>query len=89
MIFIILVKFKKGLTREVIAENLRDFEIDKEAGVKQLGTYWTLGRYDTVAVIDAPNEKVAMNMVLRRMDRMDIEMLVALPANAKNPGGPA
>lgn len=88
MIFIILVKFKKGLTREVIAENLKDFEIDKEQGVKQLCTYWTLGRYDTVAVIDAPNEKVAMNMVLRRMDRMDIEMLAALPASAKSPGGP-
>jgi uncharacterized protein with GYD domain len=77
------------LTREVIAENLKDMETDAEAGVKYLGIYWTLGKYDTVVMFEAPNEKVAMNMVLKRADRMEIETLVALPANEKFPGGPA
>ena len=89
MLFIILAKFKKGLTREVIAENLRDIEIDNAEGAKYLGIYWTLGRYDTVVLVEAPNEKVAMRMVLRRADRMEIETLVAVPADERSPGGPA
>ena len=88
MIFILLAKFKKGLTREVIAENLKDIEMDHAEGVKYLGIYWTLGKYDTVVMVEAPNEKVAMNMVLRRADRMEVEALVALPASEKHPGGP-
>jgi len=30
-----------------------------------------------------------MNLVLKRMDRMDIETLVAIPADAAHPYGPA
>ena len=52
------------------------------------GIYWTLGRYDTVVMFEAPYEKAAMNMVLKRADRMDIEMLVAVPADASSPAGP-
>lgn len=52
------------------------------------GCLRTLGRYDTVVLFEAPNEKTAMEMALRRMDRMDIETLVALPADAASPVGP-
>jgi uncharacterized protein with GYD domain len=51
--------------------------------------YWTLGRYDTVVIFEAPNEKVAMNVALKRVDRMDIETLVAVPAEDSSPAGPA
>nr|WP_246269941.1 GYD domain-containing protein [Methanofollis tationis] len=37
--------------------------------------YWTLGRYDTVVIFEAPEEKAAMNVVLKRADRMDRETL--------------
>ena len=30
-----------------------------------LGIYWTLGRYDSVVIFEAFNEKVAMNMALK------------------------
>jgi uncharacterized protein with GYD domain len=53
------------------------------------GIWWTLGRYDSVVLFDAPDEKSAMNLVLKRMDRMDIETLVAVPADAAHPYGPA
>jgi SpoVK/Ycf46/Vps4 family AAA+-type ATPase len=39
-------------------------------------------------LFEAPNEKVAMNMALKRLDRMDIETLVAVPAEEGNPTGP-
>lgn len=28
-------------------------------GVKFLGSYWTPGRYDSVVILEAPNEKIA------------------------------
>jgi uncharacterized protein with GYD domain len=88
MLFIALAKFKKNLTEEVVAENMKDIEDDMKGEVKYLGIYWTLGKYDTVVMFEAPNEKVAMNVVLKRADRMDIETLVAVPADEESPTGP-
>jgi len=39
-------------------------------------------------MFEAPDEKAAKNMVLKRVDRMDIEMLVAVPADDANSAGP-
>jgi len=89
MLFIALVKFRKKLTKEVVAENLTDIEKDTKGQVRYLGIYWTLGRYDTVVLFEAPDEKVAMNMALKRADRMEIETLVAVPAEEGSPAGPA
>ena len=88
MLFIALAKFKKALTKEVVEQNMRDIESDSKGDVKYLGIYWTLGRYDTVVMFEAPNEKVAMNVVLKRADRMDIEILTAVPADPNSPTGP-
>ena len=79
MLFIALAKIKAPLTKEVIVQNLKDIEADTRGEIRYLGIYWTLGRYDTVVIFEAPNEKVAMNLSLKRADRMDIETLVAVP----------
>jgi uncharacterized protein with GYD domain len=88
MLFIGLAKFKKQLTKEVVAQNLKDIESDTKGQVKYLGIWWTLGKYDTVVMFEAPDEKAAMNMALKRADRMEIVTLVAVPADASNPAGP-
>ncbi len=36
--------------REVRADN-------EKRGFKVVGTYWTMGRYDLVSIVDAPNEE--------------------------------
>jgi len=89
MLFIALAKFKTTLSKEVVAQNLKDIESDTKGQVKYLGIWWTLGKYDTVVMFEAPDEKAAMNMVLKRADRMDIETLVAVPADEASPAGPA
>ena len=89
MLFIGLAKFKTKLSMEVVAQNLKDIESDTKGQIKYLGIWWTLGRYDTVVMFEAPDEKAAMNMVLKRADRMEIETLVAVPADASSPAGPA
>jgi uncharacterized protein with GYD domain len=67
----------------------KDIEADTKGQVRYLNVYWTLGRYDTVVIFEAPNENVAMNLSLKRADRMEIETLVAVPAEEGSPGGPA
>lgn len=88
MLFIALAKFKTTLSKEVVAQNLKDIEADTKGQIRYLDIYWTLGRYDTVVIFEAPDEKAAMNMVLKRADRMEIETLVAVPADEGSPAGP-
>jgi len=44
--------------------------------------------YDTVVMFEAQDEKFAINMVLKRADRMDIETLVAVPGDETHPNSP-
>ena len=89
VLFIALVKFKQKLTAEIAAENLKDMEDDEKAGIRYHGVYWTLGEYDNVVLFEAPDEKAAMNMVLKRADRMEVRTLVAALGDASSPTGPA
>ena len=89
VLFIAMAKFRQNLNEEIVAQNMVDIETDTEGGVRYHKIYWTLGKYDTVVIFEAPNEKVAMDVVFRRLDRMDVETLVALPADPEHPAGPA
>jgi uncharacterized protein with GYD domain len=89
MLFIALVRFKQKLTAEIAAENVKEIERDEQAGIRYQGIYWTLGAYDSVVLFEAPDEKAAMKMVLRRADSMEIQTLVAVPGDASSPTGPA
>ncbi len=81
MKFISLVKWKKKITKESISQNLKcmKYEASKE-GIKMIEIYWTLGRYDAVAIMEAPDEKAVMRMAVRRGECMAIETMVAIPA---------
>lgn len=89
MLFFALAKFKKSLTKDVVEQNLKDIEADMKGQIVYKGIWWTLGKYDTVVMFEAPDEKAAMNLVLKRVDRMEIETLVAVPADVSSPAGPA
>jgi uncharacterized protein with GYD domain len=77
MRFISLVKFKR---KNFVPENLKMIEEESKKGIKYLSINWTLGRYDAVAIFEAPDEKEAMKMALRRADFLDMETMVAIPA---------
>ena len=78
--YIQLVKFRKKPTKEMIKQNLELLEREKKMGVQFKEIYWTLGRYDAVVILDAPNEKVVMQGSLRRAENMSGETMVAVPA---------
>jgi len=79
MRFISLVKFKKK-PKDFVPENIKMIEEESKKGIKWLSINWTLGRYDAVAIFEAPNEKEAMKMAVRRADFLDLETMVAIPA---------
>ncbi len=80
MIFISLGKFRKrptkGMTDEVTKMTK---DMAEKEGIKILSFYWTLGRYDTVVTMDAPDEKAAMKMNLMVSDFVSTQTMVALP----------
>ena len=79
MIFITFGRLKKKPTKETstgVTKMLEDF---KKHNIKILGFYWTLGRYDTVMIFEAPNEKVAMEMSINAADVVATETMVAIP----------
>jgi len=51
----------------------------KKQGIKILGFYWTLGRYDDVIIFEAPSEKDAMKFAIGAKKYIDSETLVAIP----------
>jgi len=79
MIFISLGRLRRKPTKETVAEASRLRERAAKEGVKILGSYWTLGRFDTVLIMEAPDEKTAMRIAIRAGDIVSTETLVAVP----------
>jgi uncharacterized protein with GYD domain len=79
MIFISLNKFRKKPTKEAIAESSKLMKLAEKDGVKFLNIYWTLGRYDSVAICEAKDVKANMKALLRWGDILSSETLAALP----------
>ena len=79
MIFITLERFRARPTKEMVAQSGRvEKQVVKES-VKILGSYWTLGRYDSVLIFEAEDEKAAMKALIRASDIVSTETLIAMP----------
>jgi len=53
---------KKKPAKETFAQATKIIDAMKKKGIKVLGFYWTLGRFDTVLIFEAPSEKDAMKV---------------------------
>jgi uncharacterized protein with GYD domain len=81
MIFITFGKFRKKATKEGIATTNELFSQLQKQGVKVVGAYWTLGRYDSVVIFDGPDSGAierAMKSAMAVSDWVATETLVAL-----------
>lgn len=72
-------KIRKKPGKELAVQATKILEDMEKKGIKVLGWYWTLGRYDTVLIAEAPNEKVAMKLAIEVADFVATETLVAIP----------
>ena len=78
LIFVTLLKWKQPPKKEMIEQSTKKLEELEKQGIK-MQVYWTLGRYDGVTIIEAPNEKDALKALLLFQDVVATETLVAVP----------
>lgn len=78
MIFIQLNKFRQKRTQEASEKREELMRIYESKGIKPVGSYYTLGRYDTIAIFEAPDEKTALWLAHQVSDIFCTETLVAL-----------
>ena len=76
--FITLTKWKNPPSKEVVEGATKTFDDLEKQGIK-VRVYWTFGRYDAVAITEAPTEKDAMKMILGFQGLVDTETLTAVP----------
>jgi uncharacterized protein with GYD domain len=77
MIFVSLNRFRGKATKENIERSNKILASDPK--VKVLAFYWTLGRYDSILILEAPNEKTAMKIITQVGDYAATETMVAIP----------
>lgn len=78
MLFIVLARFRRKPAKELLAQADKLLAEMEREGVKALAGYWTLGRYDAVRIVEAPNEAAMMKASIRLSDIVSTETLVAL-----------
>ncbi len=79
MIFISLGRMRKKPGKELAEQATKVMDELKKMGIKIIGWYWTLGRYDTAVIFEAANEKEALKTSLAVADFVASETLVAIP----------
>ncbi len=80
MWFVTLVKFKKRPSR-ADADNVTKYWADAgkwHPGFKVHHSFWTLGRYDAVTIIEAPDEKTAMQVLMWTPAEVATETMTAV-----------
>lgn len=79
MIFISLSKMRKKPVKGTAEQGSKIIDEFKNKGIKIIGWYWTLGRYDVAVIFEAANEKEALKFSLGVSDIVASETLVAIP----------
>jgi uncharacterized protein with GYD domain len=77
MIFVSLNRFRGKATKEDIERTNKVLASEPKA--KVLAFYWTFGRYDSILILEAPNEKTVMKILLQVGDYVATETMVAIP----------
>jgi uncharacterized protein with GYD domain len=70
---------KKKPSKEMTGQATKTVEELRKRGIRVLGWYWTLGRYDTALIFEAANEKEALKSAIEVTDFVASETLVAIP----------
>ncbi|MHA1542380.1 MAG: GYD domain-containing protein [Candidatus Hodarchaeales archaeon] len=76
--FIRLTNWKQAPTKEMIERTIKKIDDIENQGIK-FRVYWTLGRYDAIAIIRASTEKDSMKMLLGFQGIVNTETMVAVP----------
>ncbi len=78
MIFISLGKFRSKPTKEATTEVTEIMKGMTQEGIKFISFYWTLGRYDTVVTMEAPDEKTIMKANMKVNHIVSTETMIGV-----------
>ncbi len=76
MLFISMIKFNKK-AKDVV-EVGKEIMQNLPSGIKIIGTYWTLGKFDAVWIYEAPSEKEAMKLSIMASEVMRFQTMTAV-----------
>jgi uncharacterized protein with GYD domain len=79
MWFVTLLKFRRRPTKADLAEEDRLEKDFAKRGLKVHSDFYTLGRFDNVMVIEAPDAKTVMDFFLAQSNVVGTETLTAIP----------
>jgi uncharacterized protein with GYD domain len=79
MLFITVNKFRHRPTKQELDKLTAYYADMAKKGVKMKQIFWTLGRYDSVAIIESPDEKAMMKTLINLPTELATETLVAVP----------
>jgi uncharacterized protein with GYD domain len=78
MWFVTLLKFRKKLTKADLAEEDKLEALFAKKGLKVHNDFYTLGRFDNVMVVEAPDAKTVMDFYLAQTHLVGTETLTAV-----------
>lgn len=78
MLFVILVRFSRKPTPADNAQTDLNFAEQEKMGIRNLGVYSTFGRYDSVRIVEAPDEKTMLKALMKAPEWVHTETLLAM-----------
>ena len=78
MRFVTLLKFRKKLTKADLAEENKLEKAFAKRGLKVQSDLYTLGRYDNIMVVEAPDVETVMDFFLAQAHIVATETLTAV-----------
>ena len=78
MWFVTLLKFRKKLTKADLAEEDKLEAQYEKKGLKVRSDFYTLGRFDNVMVVEAPDAKTVMDFFFAQTHVVSTETLTAV-----------
>ena len=79
MQFIVLSKFRHKPTKQELEKSTAYYAELAKKGTRILQSYWTLGRYDSVFIIEGRDEKTALQALINLPLEIATETLIAIP----------
>ena len=80
ILFLVLYKFRKKPAKELKEEFMRiSPQLMRKNGIKYISEYFTLGRFDGVAIAEAPDAKAMLKYSIAMSDMVTHETLPAIP----------
>jgi len=79
MWFIVLSKFRHKPTKQELDKSTAYYAELAKKGTRVHQSFWTLGRYDSVFIIEGRDEKAALQSLMNLPLEIATETLVAIP----------